>query len=886
MDPSLPVTSSRIPPQPRRLVPRARLVETIERGIPDHRLVLVSAPAGYGKTTLLTQWAHESRFAVAWVSIDEEANKPDRLFRSLLAAWEAVRPDVRESPLGLLLGASAPDRDAVLSAFVDLAASASDETVFVLDDYHLIDEPSVHQAVAHLLDHLPPAFHLVLAGRAEPPLPLARFRARGELLEVRGDDLAFSVAETAEFLNRLSGLDLTDEQIGPLHAQLEGWAAGLQLVSLTLRRRPDSVDRLVVGGRHRFVADFLSDEVLAPLPDAVRRFLLRTSILDRLSGPLCDAVTGNDGGQAMLERLERENLFLLPLDDDRRWYRYHALFADYLQEDLRRRHPDEVADLHRRAARWYLSHDLPEPAFRHAVAGDDLDLTAQIVERYQQAKLMAGEFRVLQEWVDALPEAWYAAYPILGLMRAALLAYSGAFDACVRCLDDIERRLLPAESESTRRQLAKLTTIRCFLACIANDLGRAEALADRALQDLPEDDLRYRPGIFAALGDTYRRAARWDDAKACYLRVVSFPPTPTLRIGSVHVFGALADLALRQGRLREAVDHWRKALAFIHDPKNWGCIELPVIGWVYLRLGELHYEWNDLDGARRHLTRGLERSELGGDVRALIAGHVIAARLSLTEGDVETAAASLERARPLVDRAPFPDWTGRFERCRLELWLAQHRPRTALDWADAVARDLAIDERPDAETTRLALARVWVATGDAPARDRARALLSRLLDAAEAEGRVGAQIEALALRALADWRDGDQPGALTALERALRLAEPEGYVRLFADLGLPMARLLQEARSRRVMPEYVATLLAACGAEPTDPELTLPEPLSSREVEVLRLLAAGLTNREIAGALSISPETVKRHTAGIYGKLGAGNRTEAAARARDLGILD
>jgi LuxR family maltose regulon positive regulatory protein len=866
-------------------MPRARLVGTIERAIPDHKLVLVSSPAGYGKTTLLTQWAHDSRFAVAWLSIAEEHDKPDRFSRSLLAAWEAIRPEVRQSPLGLLLGASAPDRDAVLAAFVDLAADASDETVFVLDDYHLIDEASVHQAVAYLLDHLPPAFHLVLAGRADPPLPLARYRARAELLEVRSDDLAFSAAETGEFVNLVSGLNLTDEQIDRLHARLEGWAAGLQLVSLTLRRRPEAADRPAVGGRHRFVADYLGEEVLAPLPDDVRRFLLRTAILDRLSGPLCDAVTGHGGGQAMLERLERENLFLLPLDDDRRWFRYHGLFADVLREDLRRRHPDEVADLHRRAGRWYLAQDLPEPAFRHAVAGDDLDLTAQIVERYQYPKLMAGEFRVLQEWVDALPEAWFAAYPILGLLRADLLAFSGAFDASVRCLDDIERRLLPAETESARRQLAKLTAIRCFLACIANDLGRAVELADRALRELPDDDLRYRPGIFAALGDTYRRAARWDDARACYLRVVGLPPTPTLRIVSVHVSGALADLALRQGRLREAVDHWRRAMAFIHDPKNWGCIELPVIGWVYLRLAELLYEWNDLDGARRHLTHGLERAELGGDVRARIAGHVLAARLALADGDVEAAAASVERARPLVDQAPFPDWTGRFARCRLEVWLAQHRPRAALDWADAVA-DAAIDEGPDAETALLALARAWIAAGDAPARDRAQTLLLRLLDAAAAEGRIGAQIEALALRAVAAWRSGNLTGAMTSLEHALRLAEPEGYVRLFADLGLPMARLLQEARSRRVMPGYVATLLAACGADPTGPERALPEPLSAREIEVLRLIAAGLTNREIAGALSISPETVKRHTAGIYGKLGAGNRTEAAARARDLGVLD
>jgi LuxR family maltose regulon positive regulatory protein len=888
MDSSLLATQARVPPQTHRVLPRARLVAALERGIPDHRLVLVSAPAGYGKTTLLTQWARESRFAIAWLTLGEEDNDPDRFFRSLLVAWAAVRPAVTESPLGLLLGATAPDRDAVLSAFVTLAAGNPDQTVSVLDDYHLIEDAAIHDALTFLLDHLPPSVHLVLAGRADPPLPLARYRAHRDLLELRGDALAFSADETAEFFDRLGGLALTEEQIGSLHAQLEGWAAGLHLVSLTLRRRPDAADRLAVGGRHRFVADYLSEDVLAHLPDAMRRFLLRTSILDRLCGPLCDAVTGGDDGQATLELLERENLFLLPLDDDREWFRYHRLFADYLREDLRRRHPDEVADLHRRAAAWHFARDLPEPAFRHAVAAADLDLTVQIVERYTNAKLMACEFRVIQEWVDALPEGWYAAYPALGLMRAGLLAFSGAFDACVRCLDDIDQRLALAEGDAARRQRALLVTVRCFIACMQNDLERAERLADRALQDLPDEDLGYRPGIFAALGDTYRRVARWQDARACYLRALDFPQTPAVRIGSVHVFGALADLELRQGRLRRAADYWRKALASIQEPQNWGRIELPVIGWVYLRLGELLYEWNDLDGARDHLARGLARSELGGDVRALIAGYVIAARLHLTEGDVAATAASLERAQPLVEQAPFPDWTGRFARCRVDLWLAQDQLRAAIDWVDAMLRDGAIEERPDGESAALAVARVLVAKRDASARERALALLDRLHRAAESEGKTGVEIEALALRALARWQTGDRAGALTTLEHGLRLAEPEGYVRLFADLGLPMARLLQEAHSRRVMPDYVSALLAACGADlasPTAAERALPEPLSGRELEVLRMIAAGLTNREIADALSISPETIKKHTAAIYGKLGASNRTEAAAKARELAIL-
>jgi LuxR family maltose regulon positive regulatory protein len=421
-----------------------------------------------------------------------------------------------------------------------------------------------------------------------------------------------------------------------------------------------------------------------------------------------------------------------------------------------------------------------------------------------------------------------------------------------------------------------------------NDLREAQVYADRALRDLPDEDLGFRPLIYGALGDSYRQHGQWDEAKACYLKALSFPEAPIIRIESAHVFGALADLALRQGHLREAAGHWSKALAAIQDRENWGRLPLPLIGWVNLRVGELHYERNELVDAGDHLLRGLERAELGGDVRALIAGYLLAGRLKLAEGDIAEAAEYLERARPLVEETPFPDWTSRFERLRLDLWLAQDRLRAAVTWADKMLASGALEERPESEVAQLALARALIVKGDASAIERATALLSRLLQAAEAEGRAGVQVETLALQAVAHRSSGNQARAMVVLESALRLAAPEDYVRLFADLGLPMVRLLQEARSRDVMPDYVARLLAACGSDPTTPVSgtgAMPEPLSMREQEVLRLMTAGLTNREIAEILSISAETVKKHTGSIYGKLGVRGRTEAAARARDLDLL-
>jgi len=887
MDPIFLATKLRIPPPSHPAVRRARLIDALERGIPSYKLTLISAPAGYGKTTLVAQWAESSDFSTAWLSIGQEDNDIDRFLRCLLKAWEEAQPGVMQSKLGLLLGAMSPNTEAVLSAFISVANDVPDHTVFVFDDYHLIEDSSIHQTLVFLLDHLPLSFHFVLVGRAEPPLPLARYRVRHELLEFRAEDLQFLQEETTDFLNGLMELDLPDDEVVHLQAQLEGWIAGLQLVALSRQRHLAGADKLVVSGRHRFIADFLSEDVLAPLEADKRQFLLQTSILDCLCGSLCDEITGKVDSQTMLETLERENLFFMPLDDNRQWFRYHRLFADYLHEELKRRHADQIVNLHRRAAGWYLVHDLPEQAFHHALEGSDVELMVQIFDQYCNAKLNGGEVRLVGRWVDSLPAEWFAAYPGLGLARVGFLAFTGAFEAAFRYLDEVEKQLTPAESEDWRWQLARVSAVRCFMACNQNDLTRAETQADQALQALPEKDLNWRPVIYGALGDTYRQNGRWEKANECYLKALAVTYSPELRFMSAHVFGALADLALRQGRLRAAEGFWRKSLAVIQERENWGRLELPVIGWVYIRMGELFYEWNELAEAWDHLSRGLERAELGGDVRAMIAGYLIAGRLKLTEGDSEAAVAYLEGARALVDSAQFAQWTSRFERFQLELWLAQDRLRAASDWSDTMLRSDVLEGRPETEVAQLAIARVLIVKGDMPSIERALTLLKRLLQAAEAEGRMGISIEALALQAFAHWKRGEQSDALTALERALRLAEPEGYVRLFADFGLPMVRLLQEARSRAVMPDYVGKLLTAFGSPAflTSPEAALPEPLSIREQEILELIAAGLTNQEIADKLVISPETVKKHTGNIYGKLGVRSRTEAVARARALDLL-
>lgn len=883
-------TKVKIPPLTKQSLNRQRLIDKLEATVPQYKLIHISAPAGYGKTTLLTHWAHSSDLKVAWFSIDSEDNDLERFLRYLFRAWEQIQPDIYNTPLGLLLEAMSPEQAAVLSAFINVADAIPAHTVFVLDDYHLINDQSIHESITYLLDHLPSKLHVVLTGRGKPPLPLARYRARREVLELRLEDLQFSSDETADFLNHLMHLDLTQDTIESLQNQTEGWVAGLQLAALTLQRRLTGADKLVRGGQYRFIIDYLNEDVLESLQRETQDFLLQTSILDRLCESLCDAVTDGKNSQRKLDDLEADGLFLVPLDERREWFRYHQLFADFLREELERRYPDQLTNLHRRSARWYLDHELPEQAFHHAIAGDDPDLVVEMITLYLNAKVVSGEIKLVKYWVDRLPERWLDTHPILGLIRASFLIATGAFEESIHYLDAIEQNLMPLEDDATgRQQLARVTAFRCYVACFQNNLPQAEAFANRALRGLPEDDSDgFRGSAYVALGDTYRRNGHWEAAKQSYLKVLDVSYSAPFRFRAAHVYGALADLELRQGHLQNSWDYWGKALESMQDQETWGRLPLPVTGWVHIRMGELLYELNELEEAWQHLAQGLERAELGGDVRAMIAGYLIAGRLKLTEGDLNIAIAYLEQARPHVETAQFAHWNSRFERFQLEVWLAQDRLRTAAQWSDTMLQDATVEQRPESEVAQLAIARVLIVKGDTVSIEQGLGLLERLLEIGEGQGRIGVSIESLALLSIAHWKRGKQMDALTGLKRALRLAEPEGYIRLFADLGLPMGRLLQEAQSRHVMLDYVEKLLRAFGVDLTSTSSanqSLPEPLTEREQEILKLIAAGLTNPEIAQHLVISPQTVKKHAGNIYGKLGVNNRTEAAAYARKLDLL-
>lgn len=883
MDFQLLALNTRIPPLATGHIARPALAGAIDRALADSRFVLVSAPAGYGKTSLLIEWAHVTARRIAWLTVEPDADEPVRLLRYLVEAWSAADDRVRRSPAGLMLETNQAEADLVVRALANHAVLDAVELTFVFDDLHHVGNPATCETLMFLIEHLPPGARFVASCRGEVRLPRSRLRVRHHLTEIDADRLAFGPRETEALFAQQGAADLSGAELAHVQEQFQGWAAGLQLAARARQRTELGPEAGAEG--ERVARAFLVDEVVSALEPEARDFLVQCSVLDQLSPVLCDAVTQRADSAAMLDMLERANVFVQRLGGDEPWYRVHPLLRAALQEALHGRPELDVPALHARAGRWMFEQHLVDAAFRHAVAGADRQLAAEIAEAFAVSKLESGDFRAVAHWMEQVPRTWYDECPELQILRMTFTVFSGDIDGGLRIIDELDARWGSRGDRVSERFSAKLAVGRCAIACFLDEIEQAEAAAAIAFRDLDPADVMFRSNTHHALADTYRRNGRWDDARRHYLQVLTYDSDPAFLHRAAHVYGALADLEGRRGRFRDAARYWERDIAAILDRESAGTVPFPIVGWAYIRHAEILFEWNRINEARGELERGLERAELGGDAHALIAGYVLTARMLLAHGNPSRAEGYLDRADVLLERTPYPEWRSRADRVRA-LWLAQTQSAAlARRWWRHIEREGGLAGRPDNQEAYLGLAHLLVVFGDEADRRRARDLLDGLQDRARQEDRLGIQIEALALTALARRRSGNEAGARAMLAQALELAEPEGAIRLFLDLGEPMFDLLRHADRAGDLPAAGHDVLqASLKRQVVPPELD-SERLSDREIDILRLVSAGLTNQEVADRLFISPETVKKHLANIYGKLQVHRRMEAVVRARDLGIL-
>ncbi len=885
----------------RELVDRPRLTELMGDQLGGEAwppVLLVSAPAGFGKSTLLAQallgGSAPGKGRVAWLSLDPGDSDPSSFWAYVLAALRTALPSVGGSAQVLLESPGGTPITTILTTLLNDLASSDEEVVLVLDDYHVIHAPDVHEAMTFLVEHLPPQLHLVVATRSDPPLPLARLRARGQLAEVRAADLRFTEQETAAYFDGM-GLRLSAGEVATLEGRTEGWVAALQLAALSLRGRDDAAGFIDgFAGDDRHVVDYLVEEVVHRQPEDVRDFLLRTSVLTRLSGPLADAVTGRTDGRAMLETLDRDNLFLLPLDDQRRWYRYHHLFADMLQARLLDERPDEVLELHRRASAWHEQDGDITVAIEHALAAGDTERAAGLVELTIRPMGQDRREAQLRRWMEALPDEVFAARPVLANGYVGALMSTGEVRGVEPRLQIAEQwvdavRAAPAGTLPTGLLVADLADLerlpgwvrihRAGLSLMAGDVAATMKYGRGAIEVLRPDDNLGHAAATALMGIASWCQGDLESAATAYAASMRRFEAEGWVADLLGCAITLADLQWTQGRLRDAERTYRDALDLAGRQPGG-----PLRGTPDMRigLGEIAVERNDLATAREQLRTSHELGDHLGMPRHPHRWRIAEAHLRAAEGDLPAALALLEEAERVYDGDFSPD-VRPVTAMRARIWVKQGHPDQALVWA--AQRGVAVTDEPDylREYEHVTLARALVGAGDRTA----AGFLERLLTAAEAGGRQGTSLEILVLLAVARKRQGDIGAAMDALSRALELGEPEGYARTFTDEGPTMASLLTGAAKRGVTPSYATQLLGSTNPAPRESARheALVDPLSDRELEVLRLLASELSGPEIARHLVVSLNTVRTHTKNIYSKLGVGSRREAVRRADELGLL-
>ncbi len=878
-----------IPPIRSELVLRPLLIERLNTGLmgPSGRfarkLTLISAPAGFGKTTLVAQWLRDMGHPVAWLSLDEGDSDPARFFTYLVAALQTVVPNIGQAAQAMMQTPQPPPPETVLTSLINDIATTPRPFILVLDDYHLISALPIHQQIGFLLEHQPPHMHLVIATREDPPLPLSRLRARGQMVDLRQTDLRFTDKEAADFLRQVMQLELSSVEIAALHRRTEGWIAGLQLVALSMQGSAD-VQRLVESftGSHRYVLDYLIDEVFRRQPAGVQDFLLKTSILDRFTAPLCDAIAERDDSRGVLLNLEHANLFIVPLDQSRQWYRYHRLFADLLRHRLGIE-IGEVASLHKRACRWYADNDFPADAIHHALAAFDWERATSLIVETSDELLKQGQVVTLLGWFQALPEEMVLADPQLCLEYVWPLILTEQIDAAEPYLSRAEQA---AEQQGDTCTLGAIAVAHVHIARMRGDNQRAAELSERALRLLPLEELASRSVVALNLGMSQWYRGRMAEAEQTLTeaeRAGRGSGNEYVRWTAVLFLGRIQTA---RGKSRQAAESCR------HMIEQGG--QLPIVGLAHYDLGRLSYEWNELAAAAEYLKRGIEIVRRGGGVEFEVGGYSALAFIQQAQGDPAAAQAALQRADQLLENPSISPSTRLYN---LASQVAVALGQGDLDAAARVVERLPKLEEagsfPDDLLLMLAQARVLLAQGrQASAAEH----LAGLHGMASQAGWQSVAIQARALQALAAPAPEQ---AFVFLTQALTEGEMAGYVRTFVDAGEPMAELLRQAAARNITPGYVDRLLTAFEGETKDKRPTteapplsfaarpssLIEPLSDREVEVLHLLSDGQTNQEIARTLCVSINTVKTHLKNVYGKLGVSSRRQATAKAKELGLL-
>jgi LuxR family maltose regulon positive regulatory protein len=890
------------------VISRQRLVERLDESI-NKKLTLVAAQAGFGKTTLLCDWIHQRDVPTSWFSVESSDSDPLQFLTYLIAALQNIDKNIGLTALDLLKSPELPPLPSILTALINSITHVSENFILVLDDYHLANAQPINTVLTFLLDHLPPQMHIILSTRSDPPLPLSRLRSQNQMLEIRTSDLSFTREETVRFIRKNLGIDLTSDEIELLERKTEGWITGLQLAVLSMQSRGDAAQFIKdFKGDNRYIADYLMEEVLSGQPDHIQNFLLYTSILERLYGPLCDTVTGQKDSYQKLIDLERANLFIYSLDNEQKWFRYHRLFSDLLFQRLKYSQPDTVDELHRRASEWYFRNSFKDEAVSHALIAQDFDRASNLIEDIAEPIWERGQQAKLLRWFKSLPVGMVSTKPMLSILQARSQVMCGDSPSAELTLQKAEQvletdcgegiEMLP-DGTSFHRELSrdefcgKIATVRALLAMYRGDVDSATHQAREALYLLTREDMMWRGVAASMLGMAHGWAGTGDIIKAKQGFSEARDISETAGNASLFVFASmgLAVVEIFQGRLKEALKLFRKLKRFIEER---GLVETGNASSILSSIGAILFEMNEIEEGRRLVEESIEHAEKAYDWVVLAANRLNLVRILFSAGEYHEAQNVLSILVQDTSDFEIPPWMKhRTSALRARIYLATKNGEEVDRWVEDSRLSLKdkITHRREAEF--LVFARIL---HDQNRLDEADHLLKRLISNAEAGNRILVVMEALLIRALVLYDRGEVNEALEVLGQVLALAEPGGFVRIFVDEGPDMAELLAKNLTEleksygqpptRVSRTYLKKLLVAFEAEKPPPKEKIhAEALSEREIEVLLLIKAGFSNQDIANKLFISLNTVRTHTKNINAKLDVHSRTQAIARAKELGLL-